>query len=66
MIELFQVIVMLCTINSGAAKNKTIIKIEKRQLKCQQYYTKCVDYQRNDFYESDVTLKLKKCILEKS
>ena len=64
MIELYQTIVMLCTINSGVATNSMISQIEKRQLKCQQYYTKCVDFQ--NIYTTNTILKLKKCILEKS
>lgn len=42
--EFIQTIALLCQINGAGADSSTLISYtEEKQLKCQQYYLKCVE-----------------------
>jgi len=58
MIEILSVIAMLCQINPG----ETVQAVEKAQIRCQKYYVRCVDRERETSSSSEA---LKKCILKR-
>jgi hypothetical protein len=58
--DIIQTIALLCQLNGAGADSAHLIEYaEKKQLKCQQYYTKCLD-PINSSYRT-----LSKCILDR-
>lgn len=42
--EIIQTIALLCQLNGAGSNSSSLIQFtEERQLKCQQYYVKCLD-----------------------
>jgi hypothetical protein len=59
--ELLQTIALLCQINGAGADSFSLIQhAEERQLKCQQYYTKCLGDNSLGGYKN-----LSKCVKER-
>lgn len=59
--EMLQTIVLLCQLNGGGADSFSLIQhTEERQLKCQQYYIKCLNNNALGTYKD-----LTKCVQER-
>jgi len=59
--EIVRTIVLLCQLNGAGADSASLIEFtEKKQLRCQQYYTKCLDGGFLGDYKN-----LSKCILQR-
>jgi len=59
--EMIKTIVLLCQLNGAGADSSHIIEFtERKQLRCQQYYVKCLGTEINSNYKT-----LSKCIQER-
>jgi hypothetical protein len=58
--QLVNVIVLLCQLNTGANTDGHLYRLEARQLECQQYYIKCLD--RLGYFDSN----LRNCVLKRN
>ncbi len=58
--EIIQTIALLCQLHTSSDTTSMIKFVEEKQLKCQQYYTKCLDGGFLGDYKN-----LSKCISQK-
>lgn len=59
--EMINTIVLLCQLNGGGADSASLIEyVERKQLRCQQYYVRCLGTEINSNYKT-----LSKCIQER-